>query len=83
MNVETLLVLLKSDCIQSLLKRGCSGTILTSIAKDELSKILLPIISGETQELIAEKIQESFILRAESKQLLEQAKRMVEDKIEK
>lgn len=30
-NSETLFVLLKSDPIQSLLKRGCSGTILTSI----------------------------------------------------
>ncbi len=83
MNAETLLVLLKSDCMQSLLKKGCSGTILTAIAKDEFLKIPLPLLPESIQSLIAEKIQKSFDLRKQSKQLLEQAKRMVEEEIEK
>ena len=83
MNAETLLILLKSDCMQSLLKKGCSGTILTAIAKDEFLKIPLPLLPESIQSLIAEKIQKSFDLRKQSKQLLEQAKRMVEEEIEK
>ena len=43
----------------------------------------IPIISETAQNLIAEKIQKSFDLRKQSKDLLEQAKRMVENEIEK
>ena len=39
-NSETLLVLFKSLIVQKLLERGCKGTILTAISKDELQKII-------------------------------------------
>ena len=77
-NPETLLMLFKSEPIQMLMKKGCSGTILTAISKSEFEKILLPLISDEVQKHIAQKVQESFRLRNESKHLLEVAKKAVE-----
>ncbi|MCR4713953.1 MAG: restriction endonuclease subunit S [Treponemataceae bacterium] len=83
MNSETLLILLKSEIMQQLLKKGCSGTILTAISKDELKRVIVPILPQETQEQIADYIQRSFTLRAESKWLLNEAKASVEREIEK
>ena len=82
LNSETLLVLLKSVIGQLQLKKGCSGTILTAISKDEFSKILFPIIARETQIQIRRKVAEAFALRRRSKHLLECAKRAVELAIE-
>lgn len=80
-NSETLLVLLKNNMMQLLLKKGCSGTILTAIGKDEFQSIPLPLIDANVQKAIAEKIAESFALRSESKRLLEEAKAAVEKAI--
>ena len=77
-NPETLLVLFKSKPIQMLMKKGCSGTILTAISKKELEKIPLPLITEDAQEQIAQKVQQSFSLRSESKHLLKLAKQVVE-----
>ena len=82
LNPETLLVLLKSIVGQLQLKKGCSGTILTAINKDEFSKVILPILSIETQTKIQQRVIESFALREQSKHLLECAKRAVEIAIE-
>ncbi len=81
-NSETLLVLLKSIVGQLQLKKGCSGTILTAINKDEFGKVILPIIAEEKQTQIQQKVVESFNLRKQSKYLLECAKRAVEMAIE-
>ncbi len=82
-NSETLLVLLKSIIGQLQLKKGCRGTILTAIGKDEFGKIVLPRIEEKKQTQIQQKIIESFALRKQSKHLLECAKRAVEIAIEK
>lgn len=81
-NSETLLVLFKSPLMQSLLKQGCSGTILTAINKTEFQNIPVPIIDGGAQSKIAALVQESFSLKAESERLLDVAKRAVEIAIE-
>ena len=81
-NSETLFVLLKSIVGQLQLKKGCSGTILTTIIKDEFSKVILPIIAEEKQTRIQQKVVESLNLRKQSKHLLECAKRAVEIAIE-
>ncbi len=81
-NSETLLILLKSKPIQSLLKRGCSGTILTNISKDEFLNIPLPSIEKSVQEKIKSGVNKSFKLREQSKLLLEYAKQTVEMAIE-
>jgi restriction endonuclease S subunit len=82
-NPETLLILLKTKIGQLQLKRGCKGTILTAIGKDELSKIILPIIDPKIQEEIKNKIVKMYETKKFSKFLLEIAKRGVEIAIEK
>ena len=77
-NSETLLTLFKSAPIQQLLKKGCSGTILTGIGKQEFEQIPIPLIRPEVQAEIAQHIQRSFALRKEASQLLEEAKLSVE-----
>ncbi len=81
-NSETLLVLFKSEAIQALLKKRCSGTILTAISKEEFEKMPLPEVDGITQNAIKEKVQESFRLRKKSKELLDIAVEAVEMAIE-
>ena len=81
-NSETLLVLLKCIVGQLQLKKGCSGTILTAINKEEFKKIILPKVDGTKQIQIQKKITESFNLRKQSKHLLETAKKAVEMAIE-
>ena len=82
LNSETLLVLLKSPVGQLQLKRGCSGTILSGINRDEFSRITLPIIAPETQAQIQEQVAESAALRRQSRRLLDCAKAAVETAIE-
>lgn len=81
-NSETLLVYLKSTAGQHLLKKGCSGTILTAINKDEFSKIVIPKFNVDIQTEIKDKITRVYNLRNGSKQLLEIAKRAIEIAIE-
>lgn len=81
-NSETLLVLLKSQPIQMLLKRSCSGTILTNITKDEFGDIPLPGVSIPTQAIVKEKVSNAYVLRDKSKELLECAKTAIEMAIE-
>ncbi|AOR22700.1 restriction endonuclease subunit S [Clostridium taeniosporum] len=82
-NSETLLLLFKSEPIQNLLKKGCSGTILTAISKDEFKRIPIPLIREEIQNSLKEMIKECSKLREESRLLLEKAKKTVEIAIEK
>lgn len=82
LNPETLLTLFKSLPIQQLMKKGCSGTILTAINKFELEKLPIPIIRTEIQQEIAKHIRQSFVLRKEALQLLEKARLTVEQAIE-
>lgn len=81
-NSETLLVLFKSEPIQTLMKQRCSGTILTAITKDELLSMPLPKVDSTAQKEIASKVQKSFSLRSQAEQLLEYAKQAVEIAIE-
>lgn len=81
-NSETLLILLKSIAGQLQLKKGCSGTILTAINRDEFKQVVLPKVTEAKQTEIQQKVTESFNLRKQSKYLLECAKRAVEIAIE-
>jgi len=81
-NSETLLVLFKSEPIQALLKQQCTGTILTAFSKEGLQSIPLPDVDATLQQKIAEKVQSSFALRKQAKELLSLAVRAVEIAIE-
>lgn len=64
-------------------EKSCTGSAQAELYPADIEKFIIPILPSETQILIAEKIQKSFELRKQSKELLEQAKRMVEEEIEK
>ena len=76
------MMLLKSPVGQLQLKKGCSGTILTAINRDEFGKIVLPIVSDDTQAAIRRRVAEATSLRQQSRRLLGCAKRAVEIAIE-
>ena len=81
-NPETLLMLFKSELVQTLMKRGCSGTILAAISEDELRKIPLPRIDNDTQHTISLNVQRSFSLRNQADSLIASAVKAVELAVE-
>ncbi|MDO8528741.1 MAG: hypothetical protein Q7S06_02515, partial [Nanoarchaeota archaeon] len=78
---EFLLVLMKNNFIQLLLKRGCSGTILSAISSDELMKIPLPIIDKIKQTEVVKLVKESHRYYYEAKDILKKAIIKVEKNI--
>lgn len=80
---EVLLVLARSAVFQMQLKKRCTGTILTAVPKDSISDILIPLVTKSTQQRIADLVRKSHEARKKSKELLEQAKKEVEEMIEK
>lgn len=81
-NVETALVLFKSQLMQALMTRVCSGSIMAGMNTDEFANIIVPKIDQRTQHTIAEIIQDCSQKRDESIRLLELAKTAVEIAIE-
>ncbi len=79
---EVLLLIFKSAPFQELMKKRCSGTILTAISSDELKTIPIPILPMDTQKELVKQIQQSFKLRQESSKLIDIAKQAVEIAIE-
>ena len=80
---EVLCTFLQSKVGQELIYRYVVGsTGIINIYDDDMAKIPIPVLDEAIQESIAAKVQESFMLRRQSKQLLEYAKRAVEMAIE-
>lgn len=80
---EVLCVFLQSKLGQELVYRYVVGsTGIINIYDNDIAKIPIPIFDDSIQEHIAVKVQESFSLRKQSKQLLEYAKQAVEKAIE-
>lgn len=80
---EVLLVLMKSIVMQWQLKQHCAGTILTAVSGEALNKMYILIIPQPIQQKITDLVHKSHVARQKSKELLEQAKKKVEDMIEK
>lgn len=59
---------------------GSTGII--NIYDDDMAKIPIPVMNMDVQKEIAAKVQKSFALRKQSKQLLDYAKQSVEMAIE-
>ncbi len=59
------------------------GAIIAHLKPSDFETFKIPLIKPSIQKQIAEKIQQSHKLRKESKNLLEEAKRKVEEEIEK
>lgn len=79
---DVLTLILNSQVIQLQAERDAGGSILQHWKPSEIDEVLVPILDEKMQKIIAEKISESFSLRAESKKLLEEAKKEVELAIE-
>ena len=62
--------------------RDVGGSIIKHWIPSEIEKLLIPVIDLNIQQQIESKIQQSFVLRKESKRLLEIAKQAVEMAIE-
>ena len=59
-----------------------TGSAQAELYPCDIEKFIIPLVNPATQESIAAKIQKSFALKAESKRLLDEAKRMIEKEIE-
>lgn len=64
-------------------EKSCTGSAQVELYPDDLASFVIPILPESIQTKIASLIQQSFECKAQSKQLLEDAKRMVEAEIEK
>ena len=64
-------------------EKSSTGSAQVELYPDDLASFIIPILPEAIQTKIASLIQQSFECKAQSKQLLEDAKRMVEEEIEK
>lgn len=79
---DYLTLVLNSIVVQMQAERDSNGAIIQHWKPSEIEQVTIPKLPKPIQETISAKIQESFALKAESKRLLDEAKRMVEREIE-
>lgn len=80
---EVLLLLSKSVFMRTQLKKECTGTILTAVPHEALRKVLIPKLPKEMQQKMTSLVQRSHEARKRTKNLLQEAKRKVEEAIDK
>ena len=80
---EYLHFVLNSIIVQKQIERDAGGSIINHWLVDQVKDTLIPILPISVQKKIAEKVDQSFSDRKQSKQLLDIAKRGVEIAIEK
>jgi restriction endonuclease S subunit len=76
---EVLLVLAKSPILQMQLEKQCTGTILTAVPKEGIKNLLIPSLGKSLQEKISDLVHQSHQANKKAKELLEKAKREVEN----
>ena len=79
---DYLTLVLNSQIVQMQAERDCNGAIIQHWKPSEIEKVIIPILDMNKQKEIADKVQESFRLRKEAKQLLSNAVKAVEMAIE-
>ena len=79
---EYLTLALNSKLVQMQAERDAGGSIILHWRKEEIEQVVVPIIDYEIQQQIAQLVEESFRLKAESERLLALAKQIVETAIE-
>ena len=83
LNPQYLSLVLNSLICQMQIERDAGGSIIIHWRPDQVENTIIPILPLKTQQKIAELVNESFKLRKEAKELLEEAKKRVEEEIEK
>lgn len=76
-------LVLNSIIVRMQAERDSSGAIIQHWKPSEIERVVIPYLPKETQCTIADKVQQSFALRAESERLLAEAKLLVESEIQK
>lgn len=79
---DYLTLVLNSPIVQLQAERDSNGAIIQHWKPSEIENVIIPVLDMDIQKEIATKVQESFALRKQSKQLLEYAKQAVEMAIE-
>ena len=79
---QVLSLILNSIVVKLQAERDSGGSIISHWKISEIENVLIPLLDFKLQEKIAQKIQKSFALRKESKDLLESAKAKVEQAIQ-
>jgi len=80
---EYLQVVMRSIIGKLQLEKPTTGTSYPTVTDQDVENILIPVISKLTQQKIADLVKKSHEARKKSKELLEEAKRKVEEIIEK
>jgi type I restriction enzyme S subunit len=80
---DYLTLVLNSKIVRLQAERSAGGLIIQHWKQSEIENVSIPILPMSSQQKIAAKVRESFALRAESKRLLDLAKRAVEVAIER
>ncbi len=80
---QYLALVLNSLICQMQIERDAGGSIIIHWRPDQVENTIIPILPLKTQQKIADLVNESFKLRKEAKELLEEAKKRVEEEIEK
>lgn len=79
---DYLALVINSIVVKLQAERDAGGSIIQHWKPDEIKQVVIPKLDNAIQVKIAEKIQESFLLQKQSKELLEAAKKAVEIAIE-
>jgi len=82
-NLEYLSLVLNSIVGQMQAERDAGGSIIAHWKPEEIKNVVIPILPPSTQQKIADLVRQSHTARQKSKELLEEAKRKVEEMIEK
>lgn len=80
---DYLTLVLNSIVVQLQAERDANGAVIQHWKPAEIERVVIPCLSMKIQQTITSKVQQSFTLRKEAKQLLENAKKMIENEIEK
>jgi restriction endonuclease S subunit len=80
---EYLALCLNSVIGQMQAERDAGGSVIMHWKPEQIKNVMIPILSKQTQQKISSLVRESFEKRIKVKELLEEAKRKVEEMIEK
>ena len=78
---EFLFLLFRSEIMKKQLEQKTAGAIMAAVPKSVFGDLLVPVIPKQKQEKIAELVKQSFALRKEAKQLLDETTKRVENLI--
>ncbi len=80
---EVISLIFNSIITKMQVEKLSGGVLISHLKPSDFEKFKIPLISPQIQTQIAQKIQESHKLRKQAKELLEKAKKKVEEEIEK